>query len=631
MSPEEANPTKSGVGPDVIEILDAVDIAIVVVDRKGLLTRFNQAAVDAFKLTAADIGRLPGSVAAFADLKSLAKQCAHVIADEAPFRRDIRSGDRQFLLRIAPHRSQEYEHVVGAVLTFTNVTAFRASIEQAVYEREYAKALLNTFTHPLVVLSPDLRVQSANRAFYSYFEYSRDETHNVSLRDLGDDVWSSLGVWTSLAAISAHDAGFEPIELERRSSTLGRRTLSLEARRVSREGNATILVTFQDITERKRAEEALLDADRRKDEFLALLAHELRNPLAPIRMGLELIRISGDTSESVGRVRPMMERQIKQLVRLVDDLLEVSRIASGKIVLQRANCSLQELIENAIEAQRGAIDSAHIEFTVDLPDVPCVVNVDAARFVQVVSNVLHNAAKFTPQHGKISCSAEIVSIPGGSQVAITVADSGIGIAKEMLTRVFDLFTQAEPGLQHAQGGLGIGLALARRLIEMHGGQIAAHSDGPGQGSAFVISLPLSNAAAGKSLPQVEPPNLSSRIVIIDDNEDAADILSMFVQQLGGSARVAYDAISGLELVQEFGPDVVFLDIGMPGMDGYEACRRIRQTKSQSHVVIVAVTGWGQAHDKERALDAGFDAHLTKPIDPVALARLLLTNSAQSAH
>ena len=379
----------------------------------------------------------------------------------------------------------------------------------------------------------------------------------------------------------------------------------------------------------KRAEASLRDADRRKDEFLALLAHELRNPLAPIRMALELIRISGDTPESVGRVRPMMERQIKQMVRLVDDLLDVSRIASGKIVLQRADTSLQELIENAIEAQRGAIETANVDFSLDLPEAPCVVHVDAARFVQIVSNVLHNAAKFTPPHGKISCRVEVVSAHVGSHVAITVSDTGIGISKEMLTRVFELFTQAEPGLQRAQGGLGIGLALARRLTEMHGGHIAAHSDGPGRGSTFVITLPLSNATARESLPQLEPPNLSSRIVIIDDNQDAADIMSMFVEQLGGSARVAYEPSAGLECIWEFKPDIVFLDIGMPGMDGYEVCRRIRRSASHAHVVVVAVTGWGQAHDRQRAFEAGFDAHLTKPIDPVALARLFVANSRKS--
>ena len=243
--------------PEAVEILDAVDVPIVVVDRECLLIRFNRAAAEAFSLIAADIGRLPSAVTAFAHLKTLVTQCAQVIADEAPFRRDIRSGDRQFLLRIAPHRRENVQ-VVGAVLTFTNVTAFRASIDQAVYEREHTKALLNTFSHPLVVLDSDLRVQSANRAFYSFFGYSRDETQNVSLRDLGDDDWRNLELWSSLAAISTDgESGLDPIELDRNFSTLGTRTFLLDARRVSREGDSAILVTFQDITERKHAEKTL--------------------------------------------------------------------------------------------------------------------------------------------------------------------------------------------------------------------------------------------------------------------------------------------------------------------------------------------------------------------------------------
>ena len=378
-----------------------------------------------------------------------------------------------------------------------------------------------------------------------------------------------------------------------------------------------------DITERKRAEEALLESDRRKDEFLALLAHELRNPLAPIRTGLELIRLSGDTPQSVRRVRSMMERQIGQMVRLIDDLLDVSRIASGKIVLQRAPSSLVELVQNAIEAHRAAIAAAQIDLTVDLPRQPCVIDVDPTRFVQVLSNVLHNASKFTPAHGAIRLSVEIGGPAEAPQAAITVSDTGAGISPDLLPRVFELFVQAEAVTERAHGGLGIGLALARRLIEMHGGEIAAHSDGPGHGAVFVITMPLCEAASARQpQPPIDLPHVAGRAVIIDDNPDVASTMSMLVEQLGGSARTAHDAASGLAAVQDFQPDIVFLDIGMPGMDGYETCRRIRQQPSSRHLIVVAVTGWGRSQDKQRALDAGFDAHLTKPVDPAALASVL---------
>ena len=379
------------------------------------------------------------------------------------------------------------------------------------------------------------------------------------------------------------------------------------------------------------SERQLREADRRKDEFLALLAHELRNPLAPIRTGLELIRISGDTPQAVRRVRSLMERQVNQMVRLIDDLLDVARIATGKITLERAPTSLAELVQSAVDAQRAAIDSASHELAVDLPDRPCVVHVDPTRFVQILSNVLHNATKFTPSPGKIRLSAEIRAgnESGEGEVAITVSDTGIGITPEMRATIFELFTQGEHPTERSQGGLGIGLGLARRLIEMHGGNIAVSSEGLGHGSAFVITMPLSAAVAQTPIPHVDV-QTRSRVVIIDDNQDAATTMSMLVEKLGGSARAAHDATSGLQAVQDFRPDLVFLDIGMPGMDGYEACRRIRQWPSQKHVVIVAVTGWGQSSDKQRALDAGFDAHITKPVDPAALARLLASNTAPLA-
>jgi signal transduction histidine kinase len=373
------------------------------------------------------------------------------------------------------------------------------------------------------------------------------------------------------------------------------------------------------------SERQLREADARKDEFLALLAHELRNPLAPIRTGLELIRLSGDAPETVRRVRSMIERQVTLMVRLIDDLLDVSRITSGKIVLQRRPTALAELVQSAVEAQRSAIEAALIALTIQLPPQACVVDVDPARVVQVISNILHNASKFTPAGGRINLRVEVVRgpSPGEPCAAISIADTGVGIPPSLLGRIFDLFTQGDASTERAQGGLGHGLALARRLTEMHGGDIAAYSDGPGRGSEFVVRFPLSKAAAQTDDPPIiVGPRIRSRALIIDDNRDAAATMSMFVQELGGASMTAHDGGSGLEAMEAFHPDIVFMDIGMPGLDGYEVCRRIRQMPSQRHVVLVAVTGWGQAQDKRRALEAGFDAHLTKPVDPDAVAQLL---------
>ena len=626
-------PTALSDTDEVVGILDTVDVPIMVVGRDCKLVRINRAATETFGVTASDIGRRLSTVHALADLPDVERLCAQAIADEAPIRRDVRSGDRRFLFRVAPCATRPGE-VTGAVLTLTNVTAFRASLEQAVYEREYTKAILNTVPIPLVVLDSDLRVQSANRAFYSMFDVSRERTHYVPLQTLGDNDWKSSGLWASLNAILANGDDFVPLEVERDFPAMGRRTVLLDARRVSNVGDGTILLAIQDITERKRTEDRLRDADRRKDEFLALLAHELRNPLAPIRTGLELLRLAGDSPHAVRAERGMMERQVHHMVRLIDDLLDVSRITSGKIVLQRVPTSVTELVQSAIGAQRSAIDAEGIDLTVDLPDGTCVIDVDPVRFSQILSNVLQNASKFTPPHGKIRCTVE--TLPAGEvpQVSITVSDTGVGIPSEVLPHVFDLFVQAQAPTTRTHGGLGIGLALARQLVELHGGEIHARSDGPGCGATIVITMPLSEAAAvNRSTDHVDVPyidadvpHIASRVVIIDDNRDAASAMSELVERYGGSTRVANDATTGLAVIRDFDPDMVFLDIGMPGMDGYEACRRIRQTPSQDHIVVVALTGWGQPHDKQRAVDAGFDLHLTKPVDPQAIARVLATVS-----
>jgi PAS domain S-box-containing protein len=396
-------------------------------------------------------------------------------------------------------------------------------------------------------------------------------------------------------------------------------------RRPLRLVGVTADITVRKLTEEalREREERLRETDRRKDEFLAMLAHELRNPLAPIRTGLELIRLAGDTPGAVGRVRSTMERQVGHMVRLIDDLLDVSRITSGKIRLQRQPTQLAAMLSTAIEANRAALSEKQIALSLDLPKGAILLDVDPTRFVQVVSNLLHNAVKFTQAGGNIRVGAELLPPRSGSEIwlGLTVTDSGAGIAEEMLPRVFDLFTQGDS--QGSQAGLGIGLALAKRLVEMHGGSISAMSAGPGRGSSFRLELPLPTVLVDATAPTPAPemPEVTRRIVVIDDNVDSADVTAMFVEALGAETRVAYDGETGLDLVLEFQPEFVLLDIGMPGMDGYETCRRIR-AQLGSRVSVVAMTGWGQERDKADARAAGFDAHLTKPVDPAMLKRLL---------
>jgi PAS domain S-box-containing protein len=386
------------------------------------------------------------------------------------------------------------------------------------------------------------------------------------------------------------------------------------------------------IDDRKRAEaslrardEALTVADRRKDEFLAVLAHELRNPLAPIRAGLELIRLSGDSRETVERTREIMERQVGHMVRLIDDLLDVSRITSGKIQLKRRPTSLEGLIGIALDANRHAILAGALELDLAMPDTPVWLDADPTRLVQVISNVLHNAVKFTDAGGRVEISASVeAAAEGGQMLALVIADSGIGISAEMLPRIFELFTQDRAGSSRSRGGLGIGLALARRLVEMHGGRIDVSSEGPGRGTAFAIRLPVATIDAPRPAEAGRDPAARTRhrVLVVDDNVDAARAMAMLVSAQGGEARVAIDGPSALALVQEWAPTLVLLDIGMPGMDGYETCRRIRDAVGTS-VTIAAVTGWGQEQDKREAERAGFDAHLIKPADPAALQCLLV--------
>jgi PAS domain S-box-containing protein len=388
----------------------------------------------------------------------------------------------------------------------------------------------------------------------------------------------------------------------------------------------------RDVTEQRRVDaelriraEQLKDADKRKDEFIAMLAHELRNPLVPIRTAVELLKRAREEPALIASIRPMMERQVTHMVRLIDDLLDVSRITSGKIDLKPEAVPLSTMVGGAVDANREAINAAGLSISVKLDNPHLVLNVDPTRFLQILSNLIQNATKFTPEGGRISIEASLeAGSSSDAMLCIRIADTGIGIADAMLTKIFELFAQAETAGHGRPSGLGIGLALARRLAEMHGGTLAARSDGPGRGSEFLLRVPTP-----EQMRKVESPLVSIdrtleavRVLVIDDNRDGADIVGILIEEQGGVIHVAYDGNSGVLAAQDFKPDVVLLDIGLPDMDGYEVCRRLR-AQFGSAVGIVALTGWGQEQVKQRALDSGFDAHLTKPADPQQLSETIL--------
>ena len=377
-----------------------------------------------------------------------------------------------------------------------------------------------------------------------------------------------------------------------------------------------------DVTDIRRAAEDLKEADRKKDEFLATLAHELRNPLAPLRTGLDVMRMAGATG-TVERARSMMDRQLTQLVRLVDDLLDVSRVSRGKLELRTERVDLRTVINAALETSRSVVEQAGHELTLHVPDEPIFVDGDMTRLAQVVSNLLNNAAKYTHRNGHVRLTAG----HEGGMAVVSVKDDGIGIPPAMLGRVFEMFTQVDRTLEKTTGGLGIGLSLVKGVMESHGGTVEAKSDGEGKGSEFIVRLPFVKAVVvGPDRPNGQTsevvPAALRRILVVDDNVDAADSLGELLQMLGNEVRTVNDGEAGIGVAGHFRPDVVLMDIGMPKLNGYEACRRIREQPWGQKTVIVALTGWGQDEDKRRSLEAGFDHHMVKPVDPAALKKLL---------
>jgi CheY-like chemotaxis protein len=368
-----------------------------------------------------------------------------------------------------------------------------------------------------------------------------------------------------------------------------------------------------DIRERKLAEQALREADRRKDEFLAMLAHELRNPLAPMRSALEAFRLLLPPDPQLGQLRDIVDRQVGQLTRLVDDLLDVTRITIGKVRLRREPMDLVAAIERAVETVQPLIAARRHRLDVERPPGPAWVQGDQVRLTQVVANLLGNAAKYTPEGGRIALRVTV----DASEATVEVEDNRIGIAPEMLERVFDLFEQDERALDRSEGGLGIGLTLVKKLVELHGGRVAAASTGRGRGARFTVSLPVLGAAPDE--PPAEIPGAGARgggrrILVVDDNVDAVESLALLLELSGHEVHRAYEGSRALELARALHPEIALLDLGLPGLDGYAIARALRADPATAHMTLVALTGYGQPADRERSRAAGFDAHLVKPVD-----------------
>jgi len=450
------------------------------------------------------------------------------------------------------------------------------------------------------------------------------------------DVIAKQPPWSDLPILVLTRSGVDSGEVDEAVRKLGNVTLLERPVRV-----ATLMSAVQTalrardrqyqirghLADRIRSEDALRAADQRKDEFLATLGHELRNPLAPMQAGLQLLQLGNLSDPRCVRAVAVMERLLKHLVRLVDDLLEVSRITRGLVEIRREPLDLGSVLRTAIETSRPLVDAAKQELTIDLPEETICVAGDQVRLTQVFANLLNNASKYTDSGGHIWISA--ATADGWAEVS--VRDDGIGIPAARLGTVFDMFTQVDRSDRRAQGGLGIGLTLVQSLVTMHGGQVEANSDGANMGSEFIVRLPVHAAPAEQRAPDMGendrfPP---CRILIVDDNHDAADTLGMLLTELGATIDVAHNGPDALRVVDAFHPDAVLLDIGMPGMDGYEVSRHVRSSSTHRDVLLIALTGWGQHDDRERSKRAGFDHHLVKPPDINRLRSILVARAAHA--
>lgn len=481
------------------------------------------------------------------------------------------------------------------------------------------------------VLSLDGTVVEANRLCLEACGFTREEVIGRPFWECG--WWSrSPELKTMIRSACMHAAAGQIFRTETPYfvATGEERIIDLILAPVTDEAERVLFLAASgtDVTSRRQMEDSLRAADRKKDEFIALLAHELRNPLAPIRNGLQILRLGGEDAATADRARAMMDRQLSHMVRLIDDLLDVSRINRKRMELRRARVLLTDIVNSAVETARPLIDAEHHELTVSLPPAPIYLDADLTRLAQVFSNLLTNSAKYTERGGRIWLTARQTD----GRVAIRVRDTGIGIPVESLATIFDMFAQLDRPMERATGGLGIGLALVKGLVEMHGGTVTAESAGQGQGSTFTVTLPV--LAAPESL---EPPGPSShpvpsvqrrRILVVDDNRDGADSLAMMLRLLGNDVAIANDGLEAIDRAEELRPHVIFMDLGMPALDGYEATRRIRERPWGGAVTIIALTGWGQESDRARSQAAGCNGHFVKPVSLSDLQRLLATVAPQ---
>jgi two-component system CheB/CheR fusion protein len=618
---------------DLNNLQVSIQTPILLFGRDLTIRRFTGPATKLFNLLAGDIGRplsgvrhnlvegkahaAPAAAQAPYPLENLIREVIDTVGT-----RDCEVQDnegRWYAMRVRPYLTPDNK-LDGAVLVLVDID----SLKRAAQESQKLAAIVESSDDAIISKDLDGTITSWNRGAERLFGYTAKEIIGRSVTVLippecGDDEPRIRERLCRGERIEQYDT-----VRRRKDGTLVH--ISLTVSPITDDHGKVVAASkiARDITDQKRAEEELKNADRHKNEFLALLAHELRNPLAPISNAVQILRHAQGDADSIQAATEMMERQVGQMARLVDDLLDISRISLGKIELRRGRIELASVVSQAVEAARSSVRFLDRELTVTLPPQPMYLDADPTRLSQIIGNLLHNACKFSDKGSRIWLTAE----REGGQAVIHVRDTGIGIASDQLTRVFDMFTQLDSSLERSAGGLGIGLALVKNLVDLHGGTVEARSAGLGQGSEFTVRLPI-GADTAEPLPLASPdrppaPVTSRRILVVDDNHDSAKSLAMLLKATGNETHTVYDGQAAVEAAATFRPEVVLLDIGLPKLNGYDAARRIREQPWGKGMLLVALTGWGQEEDRQKSKDAGFDCHLVKPVEYPALEKLLAT-------
>jgi two-component system, chemotaxis family, CheB/CheR fusion protein len=622
---------------DLNNIFDNVEMPVLLIDRDMRIRRFTKDAQRVLNFDAGDVGRPISHLQVSFNLPDIESLVTEAIDSLAVQEREIQDPlGRWFSLRVRPYKTLE-NNVDGAILTLVDIDTIKRA-------RTLAQDIVDTLREPLLVLDAELRVQAATRSFYQIFQVSPEVTENRFFSELGNGQWNNPQLRSRLEQVLEKDEGFSDYAITYYFEDIGSRMLRLNARRLLQdsERKPLILLAIEDVTTREELQQTLVNraeqvgreeelarANRNKDQFLAMLAHELRNPLAPLANAVEILATRETDAADIEVARKVVQRQLQHVTRMIDDLLDVSRIDQGKIELRKRQTDLVSILKGAIELSRKYLQDRRQTLDFPVPDETIYLEADEIRLEQVFGNLLNNASKFSDPGAVISMRTEVVATPDGARnVIVRVRDTGVGIDSEVLPHIFELFFQGNRSLDRSHGGLGIGLTLAQRLVGLHGGSVEARSEGPKRGSEFIVQLPvLVNPdpdtdglvqSAGRKLDH----GPRRRILVVDDHEDSVTIMAALLRTKGYDVATARHGVAAIEIASAFCPDLVILDIGLPGIDGFEVARQLREIPAMAAALIVGLSGYGADSDRTRAREAGFNHHLTKPVEPQALLEFL---------